>query len=143
MRRLGFRRGRCCGYRSSEAADGSPECLDPLRVRDADARPAGGGAFGAAAPATPGPHPGAPLSPARRVPRLVEDPASWVYGVVVELAEPGRLVALDDYEGPLYQREKSVAVTPEGPVEVWCWRMRLADLPPGARLLPQGRWSEP
>lgn len=76
-------------------------------------------------------------------PALVEDPASWVYGVVVELAEPGRLVALDDYEGPLYQRERSVAVTPEGPIEVWCWRMRLADLPPGARLLPQGRWSEP
>lgn len=76
-------------------------------------------------------------------PALVLDPTSTVYGVVVVLAEPERLSALDDYEGPLYHRERCWASTPEGPVEAWCWRVRAADLPAGAQHLRHGRWSGP
>ena len=74
-------------------------------------------------------------------PALVDDPASVVYGVVVVVAEPARLLALDAYEGSLYHREPCRALTPDGPVEAWCWRVHASDLPAGARLLPDGRWS--
>lgn len=76
-------------------------------------------------------------------PALVDDPAGVVHGVVVLLAEPARLMALDDYEGPLYQRGLCWASTEDGPVEAWCWRVRPSDLPPGAQLLPLGRWPGP
>ena len=76
-------------------------------------------------------------------PAMVDDPRSIVYGVLVVLADPDRLSALDDYEGSLYRRELCSASTPEGPVSAWCWRVHPAELPPGARLLPLGRWSGP
>lgn len=78
-------------------------------------------------------------------PALVEDPDGGVVrGLYVELVEPERLTALDAYEGALYARVRGEVVLDGGGVaSAWCWCVRAANLPAGARLLPEGRWVDP
>jgi len=86
-------------------------------------------------------------------PALVEDGPGWVFGEILELADPAPWLELDAYEGcdpvspatSLYHRVERPMAVAAGMRRAWCYVMP-PDRPPlrpgaGARFIPEGCWE--